>query len=489
MIDQHTAQMGQTFFTSNTLVNATKYENHNFGTAHQSNKAPRPQQNVDTQRQPSPIRRTQDFYHHQPGNQFQLQPQLQSQPRFRPYPPPMYMNQNRVAHGPAPTTYLHQPCMTSYPPYDYPIPPQAQPVAAAFHAPVMQAQLPALPEGVKHWLAAHSQEEIQALIMQHFPPAPFMVQSQIQATGYDQHFDQGIVHQVPSEGTIKGNSNSVRPTKRKAVDSDGAARKKRIRPDDDPGFQRVVQDGEIKFQCLKEQCAKICLKEGSVHEHKGSNKHQNRSNRLLCPGCGHYFSRGDGLKRHAESEQCAKNQEKSKISAQTSCAVAPANLAASTFVVQPSVSVPQGQFTFKGTRPATQQAPRPSVIGPNFSPGPAAQPVVDAPGLNSMTQKVTPFPVFAQNSLSLPDLRSSVQVPHQPSGVLPIPITAQEGEGDTDLFGSPVSLALPDHGYSALGAGVHTPSTSQFDAPEPESYWDWCKRLEQPIQGDLALIY
>ncbi|KAG1721070.1 hypothetical protein EDB19DRAFT_535333 [Suillus lakei] len=270
----------------------------------------------------------------------------------------------------------------------------------------MQAQLPPLPEEVKRWLASHSQEEIQALIMQQCPPAPSMVQPQMQATGYDQHVD--LVHQAPSEMAVERNSNSVRRTKRKAVDSGVAARKKRIRPDDDPEFKRVVQDGEIKFQCLKEQCAGICLKEGSVHEHKGSNKHQNRSNRLLCPDCGHYFSRGDGLKRHAESKQCAKNQEKSKISAQTFCAVTPVNLATSTFVAQTSVSVPQGPFTFKGIRLATQQALPSSVTEPKFSSA-AAQPVVEVPRLNSMTQKVTPFPVFAQNSLSLPDLRSSVQ--------------------------------------------------------------------------------
>ncbi|KAG1824543.1 uncharacterized protein BJ212DRAFT_533700 [Suillus subaureus] len=200
------------------------------------------------------------------------------------------------------------------------------------------------------------------------------------------------------------------------------------------------------------------------------------------------FSRSDGLKRHAKSDQCSKNQEKSRV-------VPPANSATGTFAVSPPgpVNVPQEPFTPRGTGlgPAAQRTPPLFVPESNFFSGPTAQPVVQAPKLNSMTQKVTPF---TQNVLSLPDVGSNVQAsheqhstPHQPSGMPLVPTTDQEGEGDMNLFGSPVSLAFPDHGYSALDSVVPAPSTSQFDASE--SYWDWYKRLEQPVHGDLISMY
>ncbi|KAG2337105.1 hypothetical protein BDR05DRAFT_801688 [Suillus weaverae] len=515
MTGQRQAQMGQTFFALNTLGNAPEY--HNFDTARQQNKAPRPQKNINNRWQPYPIRGTQDSRQHEPEPHAQLLPQ----PRFQAYPPDLYINQNFVPPGPAPeanyemastlgaggiqygrqsmqmtmgpasvapppSTYLHQPRMASYPPYDNVILPPMQ-AAAGFDAPVMQAQLHALPEGVKYWPALHSLKDLQVPIMPQYPPAPSMAQSQMQATSYDQHFDWGLMDQASSECAAEGSS--VQRTKRKAVDSDEAVRKKqqknpRIRPDNDPEFQQVVKNGKVLYKCLKEQCGEMYLKESSVREHKQTNKHQKRSNRLPCLGCGHYFSRSDGLKRHANSEQCSKNQQKTY-------AVAPTNVATGTFMVSPPVNVPQGPFTFQGTGLAAQQAPPPFVIEPDFSSGPATQPVVQTPRLNSMTHKATSF---AQDTLSLPDVQSSVQAPHeqrptshQPSGVPLTPIIDQEWENDMDLFGSPVSLALPGHGDSALDSVAPAPSTSQFDASE--SYWDWYKRLEQPVHGDLASIY
>jgi hypothetical protein len=49
-------------------------------------------------------------------------------------------------------------------------------VAPSTDAPVMQAQLPALPEEATHWPAFHSLKDLQATIMPQNPPAPSMVQ-------------------------------------------------------------------------------------------------------------------------------------------------------------------------------------------------------------------------------------------------------------------------------------------------------------------------
>lgn len=512
MTNQRQDQMVQTSFISNTLDNAPEY--HNFDTARQRNKAPRPQKNVNNRWQPYPIGGTQDFRQHEPEPHAQLLPQ----PRFQAYPPDLYINQNIVPIGSAPkadyemastfsaggiqygqsmqtiagpggvahppNTYSHQSCVASCPPHNSTIPLLVQ-EATSFDAPVTQAQLSAFPNGVEHWLALHSPENLQAPIMQQYLPAPSVVQSQMQGTSCDQRFDQNLVHQASSKYAAEGSS--VQSIKCKAVIGDGVERTKqqkntRIHPDNDPEFQQVIKDGQIVYQCLKEQCAEIYLKESSVHQHKQTNRHQMRSNRLLCLDCGHYFSRSDGLKRHARSKQCSKNQEKS-------CVIPPANLATGTFAVSPPVNISQGPRT--GLEQEAQQTPPPFVPKSNFLSGHTAQPIVQDPSLNSMTQKVT---LFTQNILSLPYVGSSAQVPHeqrstphQRSGAPLVPITDQEREGDMDLFGSPVSLAFPGHEYSALDSVVPVPSTSQFDASE--AYWDWYKRLEQPVHGDLASIY
>jgi hypothetical protein len=49
-------------------------------------------------------------------------------------------------------------------------------VAPSTDAPVMQAQLPALPEEATHWPAFHSLKDLQATIVPQNPPAPSMVQ-------------------------------------------------------------------------------------------------------------------------------------------------------------------------------------------------------------------------------------------------------------------------------------------------------------------------
>jgi hypothetical protein len=191
------------------------------------------------------------------------------------------------------------------------------------------------------------------------------------------------------------------------------------------------------------------------------------------------LSRVDALKRHVNSEQCSRNQE--KRNQKKFHGFAAANLATSNFAVPPTTNLPQGPFTCQGTGPAAQQAPPSFVLESNFSSGPVVQPVVQAPRPNSMTHEVTPF---AKDITSLPDVRFSVQAPdkqhstttpHQPSSVPLLPIVA---EGGIDLFGSPVSVAPASHVYSesALDSLVLPPS-SRFAAAE--AYWK--KKLEELI--------
>lgn len=317
MTDQRQAQMGQTFFALNTLDNAPEY--HNFSTAYRRNKTPHPQKYVNRRWEPYTIWGTQDFRQHEPETYVQLLPQ----PRFQACPSELYSNQTFVPPGPAPkgdykvastsgagNTHRQQsmqmmmvPANGVPPPNTYSPPPVH--AATIFDAEVVEAQLNALTEGVKHWPDLHSLKGLQAPIMQQYPPVPSVVQSQIQVTSCDHYFDQGL--------------------KRKAVDSDGAVQQKkqkkpRTHPDDDPEFQRVIRDGEVIYRCLKEQCVDVYLKEGSVYKHKQTNKHQKRSDRLLCQGCGHHFSRSDALRRHAKSEQCSKNQTKFSVVAPTELA-------------------------------------------------------------------------------------------------------------------------------------------------------------------------
>lgn len=93
-----------------------------------------------------------------------------------------------------------RPASVAPPPCTY-SPPPVQ-AAAGFDAAVVQAHLNALPEGVKYWLDLHSLKDLQALIMQQYPPVLSVMQSPMQATSYDHCSDRGL--------------------KRKAVDSDGA---------------------------------------------------------------------------------------------------------------------------------------------------------------------------------------------------------------------------------------------------------------------------
>ncbi|KAG2066300.1 hypothetical protein BDR04DRAFT_94991 [Suillus decipiens] len=122
------------------------------------------------------------------------------------------------------------------------------------------------------------------------------------------------------------------------------------------------------------------------------------------------------------------------------------------------VNVPKEPLIFQRTVPA---ASKPVCTQSNFSSGPAAQPVVQSPGLNSMTHKVTPF---AQSVLSFPAMRSSEQAPreqrstpHQPPGVPLMPINDQQGEvtwtflGHWALLSSPVVDTHPSiHPYLHL---------------------------------------
>ncbi|KAG2148955.1 hypothetical protein DEU56DRAFT_978182 [Suillus clintonianus] len=482
--------MDQSFSSSSALYNEHEYENLNFGTA------------VDNR------------WHQFQNQQENLpKPQPELQPGFGMYPPEMY--QNRVALGPAPNvdygmapmfgaggaqygqqqygqpylqnmmrpaslaplpnTYVPQSGMVMgpnppqhyggyapgpqamgvMPSYSPPVQttfapvmtansgvagslPQVRAAASAFDVPVVQAQLPGPSEAVNNYLASHTLEELQALMMQQHP-------------GHNQHFDQRLMPQLPSEGATEGGS--VRRTtkgkgKGKAVNGNGAARKttprqRCIPPEDDPEFEQKLDDGVIKYKCLRRHCTEDLLKRSSVREHKKSNIHNQRNNHLLCLACGSYFSRSDGLSRHAKSKQCARNQEK-KMFASTSAAPLP-------------VTEPQWRSTFKGKTRETQASPPSVVNGPNFASGSGAQPIVQTPRLNSVTNNASSFPVFAQDTISLTDALFNVQAPHIPhstphysSDVPPMPVTAQdfsifeEGEEDTDLFGSPAMDTAQD---------------------------------------------
>jgi hypothetical protein len=174
----------------------------------------------------------------------------------------LYINQNFALPGPAPKADYEMtstfgaggilgpqsmqmaigpasvPPFTNTQHYDNMIPRSVQ-AAFDFDAPVMQTQLPALPEGATHWPASHSLKDHQVPTMLQYPPAPSTVQYQMQATSYGQGNDQGLVDQALSERAAEGCS--VQRTERKAVDSDRAVQMKqqrntRIRPDEDPEF-------------------------------------------------------------------------------------------------------------------------------------------------------------------------------------------------------------------------------------------------------------
>jgi hypothetical protein len=213
--------MAPSFFTLN-----TPDEYHNFDGASQRNKAPRPQKHVARRWQPYPIRKTQDD-----------EPELPTTI----CPRDLYINKNLVPSAPK-ADYE----MTStfgaggiLGPQSMQMTNESASVAPSTDAPVMQAQLPTLPEDATHWPAFHLPKDLQATIMPQNPPAPSMVQSQMQATSNDQGYDQGLVHQTPYERTA--GSSSVQHTKRNVVDIDEVMRMReqkqtRICPSGDPEF-------------------------------------------------------------------------------------------------------------------------------------------------------------------------------------------------------------------------------------------------------------
>ncbi|KAG1746250.1 hypothetical protein EDD22DRAFT_972986 [Suillus occidentalis] len=464
--------MAPNFFTLNTPDNVPEY--HNFDVVSQRNKAPHPHK---YRFKPYPARGTQDFRQHGPEPQSQLLPQLPSTV----CPTDLYINKNLVPSGQAPkpdygtTSTFGAGGILG--PQSMQITTEPANVAPSTDAPFMQAQLPTLPEEATHWPAFHSLNDLQATIMPQNPPAPYMAQSQMQATSNDQGYDQGPVHQALYECAAEG---SVQRTQRNVVDFNGVMQMRRqkqihIHPDEDPDFQLVTKDGEKLYRCLKEQCVAVYLKENSVRRHKRTLKHQNGPNRSswTCVACGHCFSRGDALNRHVSSERCLRNQKASRI-------FAAANLAAGNSVVPPPVNLPQGPSTWQGTGLAAQQAPPSFAPELNFSSGSAVQPVVQAPRPNFMTHEVIPF---AKDIISPPDVRFSVQetdgqhsaAPRQPSGVPLLPIV--EHEAEVDLFGSPISFAPADHVYSESALDSFAPAPSRFEASE--SYW--YKKLEQLV--------
>ncbi|KIK37863.1 hypothetical protein CY34DRAFT_426122 [Suillus luteus UH-Slu-Lm8-n1] len=409
-------------------------DSHNFDVASQRNKAPRPRK---YQFKPYPTRGTQDFSHHGAEPQSQLLPQLPTTI----YPPDLYINKNLVPSGLAPkadygtTSTFGAGGILGPQSMQMTIEPAS--VAPLTNAPVMQVQLPTLPEEATHWPAFHSLNDLQAMIMPQNPPTFSMVQH----------------------------------TKCKVVDTDRKEKQSDIPPDEDPEFQLVTKNGEKLYRCLK--CVDVFLKENSVGRHKLTNKHQKGKNRSswLCVACGDCFSRSDALKRHVDSDkQCSRNQKKSH-------GFAAANLATSNFAVPPPAILPQG------TGPAAQQAPSSFVFESNFSSGPAVQPAIQAPRPNSMTHEVQPFAEDIIPPEAPPDVRFSAQAPDeqhstttpQPSGVPLLPIVA---EGGIDLFGSPISVAPASQVYSesALDSLVLAPS-SRFAAAEA----NWAKILEQLV--------
>jgi hypothetical protein len=213
-------QMAPSFFTLN-----TPDEYHNFDGASQRNKAPRPQKHVARRWQPYPIRKTQDD-----------EPELPTTI----CPRDLYINKSFVPSAPK-ADYE----MTStfgaggiLGPQSMHMTNESASVAPSTDAPVMQAQLPTLPEEATHWPTFYSLKDLQATIMPQNPPAPSMVQSQMQATSNDQGYDQGLVHQTPYE---RAAGSSVQHTKRNVVDIDEVMRMRqqkqtRICPSDDPEF-------------------------------------------------------------------------------------------------------------------------------------------------------------------------------------------------------------------------------------------------------------
>jgi hypothetical protein len=174
-------------------------ESHNFDVASQRNKAPHPHK---YRFKPYPARGTQDFRQHGPEPQSQLLPQLPSTI----YPPKLYINKNSVLSGPAPKAD----CGTNSTfgaggilgPQSMQMTIEPASVAPLIDAPVMQAQLPTLPEEATHWPAFHSSKDLQATIMPQSPPTFSMVQH----------------------------------AKRKVVDTDEEKKQHSIHPDEDPDF-------------------------------------------------------------------------------------------------------------------------------------------------------------------------------------------------------------------------------------------------------------
>ncbi|KAG2743887.1 hypothetical protein P692DRAFT_20878062 [Suillus brevipes Sb2] len=180
-------------------------ESHNFDVASQRNKSPRPHR---FRFKPYQIRGTQE-------PQCQLLPQLPSTV----CPQDLYINKNFIPSGWAPKAGYETTSTfgagSILGPQSMQMTIQPASVSPLTDAPVMQAQLPTLPEDATHWPAFHLPKDLQATIMPQNP----MVQSM----------------------------------KRKVVGADEEEKQPRICPDEDPEFQMVIKDGAKLYRNQKKR--------------------------------------------------------------------------------------------------------------------------------------------------------------------------------------------------------------------------------------------
>ncbi|KAG1731801.1 hypothetical protein EDD22DRAFT_927858, partial [Suillus occidentalis] len=251
--------------------------------------------------------------------------------------------------------------------------------------------------------------------------------------------------QVPPLGPVEGDS--IRSSKRKAVDIDDAIqpKPKRHRPQGDPNFEPAPPDpdGKARWKCLKTACARVKpMLEYSVHKHVTQTKShladssESRSD-IVCPECGTSFLRPDSLLRHKLTDQCDRNKLKTP---QASFAVLGNSPPAgnSTSVPAAPVVMPQGQFSFQA------RAPAPSSVAPRS--GAQAMSVTQpVPSLHELLQQIS-SEVQSDTQASL----EATSVQRQPA----VALSSHAIQGD---FSTPVNTFIP------------LPSTSEPRPVQPPS--------------------
>ncbi|KAG1736633.1 uncharacterized protein EDB91DRAFT_1249937 [Suillus paluster] len=189
----------------------------------------------------------------------------------------------------------------------------------------------------------------------------------------------GFVHD-PSVGSSGGSA--VQQGKRRAVDAVDTQQNKRQRrlpPKEDPDFREVYVDRKIKYECQVPACGGAVLEAGSMHKHRELKTHQPDIALVLCDLCNTALTCGDAVTRHRGSAWCLANQAKLQNAISASSSVT------STLMALPTITVPEGPFTFRVPGPAMSSVPQQTL---HISP--AAQ--FTAPGPSSVTQWAPPLP-------------------------------------------------------------------------------------------------